>query len=74
MVRRPESKSFLVKAGFEKRDPAKRLGFFVDRKIEAQAFKFRLDTYTLKSENLSLTFPFSLAWIPASAGMTRQPT
>jgi len=40
MVRKPESKSFLGKTGFEKRDPAERLGFFVDRKIEAHASKF----------------------------------
>jgi len=32
MVRKPESKGFLGKAGLEKRDPAKRLGFFVARK------------------------------------------
>jgi hypothetical protein len=31
MVRKPESKSFLGKAGFEKRDPAERLGFFVKK-------------------------------------------
>ena len=37
MRREPESKGFLGKAAFEKRDPAERLGFFVDRKIEAQA-------------------------------------
>ena len=37
MRREPESKGFLGKAGFEKRDPAERLVFFVDRKIEAQA-------------------------------------
>jgi hypothetical protein len=42
MVEKPESKSFLGKAGFEKRDPAERLGFFVDRKIEAQVIKFLL--------------------------------
>jgi len=29
MTRKPESKSFLAKAGFEKRDPAQKLGFFV---------------------------------------------
>ena len=40
MTREPESKGFLGKAGFEKRDPAKRLGFFVNRKIEAYAMKF----------------------------------
>jgi hypothetical protein len=40
MTRKPESKGFLGKAGFEKRDPAKRLGFFVEREIEAQVFKF----------------------------------
>jgi hypothetical protein len=34
MVRKPESKSFLGKAGFEKEDPAERLDFFIDRKIE----------------------------------------
>jgi len=28
----------------------------------------------MKSENLSPTFLFGLPWIPASAGMTRQPT
>jgi len=32
MVRKPESRSFLGKAGFEKRDLAKRLGFFIDGK------------------------------------------
>jgi hypothetical protein len=32
MIREPESKSFLDKVGFEKRDPAGRLGFFVHRK------------------------------------------
>jgi len=32
-----------------------------------------LDSCTLKSEDLSLTFSFDLLWIPASAGMTRQP-
>jgi hypothetical protein len=32
-----------------------------------------LDSYILKSEDLSLTFSFGLSWIPASAGMTRQP-
>jgi hypothetical protein len=31
MVRKPESKSFPAKGGFEERDPSKRLGFFVDR-------------------------------------------
>jgi hypothetical protein len=28
----------------------------------------------LKSENSSLTFSFDLSWIPAFAGMTKQPT
>jgi hypothetical protein len=42
MTRKPESKDFLGKVGFEKRNPAERLGFFVDRKIETHAFKFLL--------------------------------
>jgi len=32
-----------------------------------------LDSYILKSEDLSLTFSFGLSWIPACPGMTRQP-
>jgi hypothetical protein len=40
MTRKPESKGFFGKAGFEKRCPAERLGFFVGRKKEA-AREFR---------------------------------
>ncbi len=32
MVGEPKSKSFLGKAGFEEREPAKRLGFFVKKR------------------------------------------
>jgi hypothetical protein len=32
MIRKPESRGFLGKAGFEKGNPAERLGFFVKGK------------------------------------------
>jgi hypothetical protein len=35
MTREPESKGFLGKAGFEKKDPGERLGFFVKKEIES---------------------------------------
>jgi len=52
MTREPESKGFLGKAGFEKRDPGERLGFFVNRKVETYAIKFMMRIHETLSKYL----------------------
>jgi len=42
MTGKPKGKSFLAKAGFEKRDPVKELGFFVDREKGTSAGIYKI--------------------------------